>query len=242
MIFSVRQLVTSLCVGVAVFASLPSNASDASVASAPTRSVPRSVDLPSGIALELLGEDLRVNGHRVSLWTLSTTQRAAEAVASIQAHWQGRTAEPIQVDTAAGWQIVSRKTPDGFEAVQLRDQRGRVEGYFAHWLALPPNPSPQSGIHSWLPGSVRIVSEVVSPQAGTRVTSWVGSSSESPAVLLVSIRQIAHAKGLQPATGPLPVPGVEVARFIGRSREWVVTLEPQASTTAVVAHLMELRQ
>lgn len=237
-----KHFVTALFPFIAALGSWSANAVDRGQPPEAARALRPSMDLPAGFAADSLGPGLQVNGHPVNVWKLTATGRATDAVASVHAHWQARSAEQVQLAADAGWHIISRRTRAGYETAQLRDQAGRVEGYLAHWHSSPSTSQPQVSVNPWLPRSVHVASEVVSPNPSTRVTTWVGASPESAAVLLGAISDIARARGLQHATGPKSVLGVEVARFTGRSREWVVTLEPNANGTAVVAHLTEPRR
>jgi hypothetical protein len=241
MICRFKRFVSAFFLISAGLASMPADALDQGQLPDAARTLSRSIELPAEFAAHSLGHDLQVNGRPVSIWKVTASGRTTDAVASVHAHWQARASEPVQRTVDAGWHIVSRRTRAGYETAQLRDHAGQVEGYLAHWHSLPPTSRATVNVNPWLPRSVRVESEVVSPNPTTRVTTWVGASPDSAAVLIEAIGDIARAKGLKPAAGPNSVPGIAVARFTGRSREWVVTLESNSNGTAVVAHLTEPR-
>ncbi len=241
MICRFKRIVSAFFLISAGLASMPADALDQGQLPDLALTLSRSIDLPAGFAAHAMGNGMQVNGQPVNIWKVSVTGRATEAAASVQTHWQARASEPVHRAVDTGWHIVSRRTRAGYETAQLRDEAGQVEGYLAHWRSSPPTSHATVNFNPWLPRSVRVASEVVSPNPTTRVTTWVGASPDSVAVLIEAIGDIARAKGLKPTAGPNSVPGIAVARFTGRSREWVVTFESNSNGTAVVAHLTEPR-
>lgn len=225
---------------------------------AASRSVVRQhADLPEPFAARLIHPQLAIDRRVSSVWVISAPGRVGSMLAATHAHWSQMTSDGIWQSQQGGWQIIARRSGEQFDAVQLREEGDQTVGYLTRWLnGAVAAGSTQSG-RPWLPPSVHDVNEVVSSDAGVRVTTWVGASALQPDQLQQQFDEIAQVQGLRAAVqGPgsrrpagafssgmgaelLAPTGPQVKRYAGRSLELVITLEHAAGRTAFVAHRME---
>jgi hypothetical protein len=215
-------------------------------------------DLPVYLVSRLVNPQLEIDRRVTSVWSIAGQGNAAQTLADIHAHW-GRTAvDAVWQTQHAGWLMIARRAGDRFEAVQIRERGDHITGYVTRWRDVAGGE--RAVRTAWLPPSVEGVAEVVSGEAGARVTTWVGSSNLLPDRLLEQFGDIARAQGLRPATqargqsalhkpsasdagaAAKVMPGPQIERYVGPSLEFVVTLEALTGKTAVVAHRMEFKR
>lgn len=215
-------------------------------------------DLPGHLITRLINPQLEIDRRVTSIWSIAGPGNAAETLADIHAHWGRTAADAVWQSQHAGWLMIARRAGDRFDTVQLREHGDQITGYFTRWRDVAGSTHSVPVGRPWLPPSVEAVTEVVSGDLGSRVTTWVGSSSHRPDTLREQFGDIARVRGLrqvshEPArsapVGPSPAsdaratanlrPGPQVERYVGRSLELVVTLEATAGRTAVVVHRTE---
>lgn len=218
-------------------------------------------DLPGHLITRLINPQLEIDRRVTSIWSIAGPGNAAETLADIHAHWGRTAADAVWQSQHAGWLMIARRAGDRFDTVQLREHGDQITGYFTRWRDVAGSTHSVPVGRSWLPPSVEAVTEVVSGDLGSRVTTWVGSSSHRPDTLREQFGDIARVRGLrqvshEPArsapVGPSPAsdaratanlrPGPQVERYVGRSLELVVTLEATAGRTAVVVHRLEFNR
>lgn len=218
-------------------------------------------DLPGHLITRLINPQLEIDRRVTSIWSIAGHGNAAETLADIHSHWGRAAADAVWQSQHAGWLMIARRAGDRFDTVQLREHGDQITGYFTRWRDVAGSTHSVPVGRSWLPPSVEAVTEVVSGDVGSRVTTWVGSSSHRPDTLREQFGDIARVRGLQQvAHGPgrsalagsssasdAPAeanmrPGPQIERYVGRSLELVVTLEATAGRTAVVVHRMEFNR
>jgi len=217
-------------------------------------------DLPGHLITRLINPQLEIDRRVSSIWSIAGHGNAAETLADIHAHWGRAAADAVWQSQHAGWLMIARRAGDRFDTVQLREQGDQITGYLTRWRDVAGGARAVQAGRSWLPPSVEAVTEVVSGDAGSRVTTWVGSSNHRPDRLLEQFGDIARAQGLRPAAqapGRSALPrssasdaraaakaplGPQIERYVGPSLEFVVTLEATTGKTAVVAHRMEFNR
>lgn len=227
---------------------------------APGSVVGRHTDLPELFVARLIHPQLAIDRRVSSVWAISAPGGVGSMLAATHAHWSQMASDGIWQSQQGGWQIIARRSGEQFDAVQLREEGDQAVGYLTRWLnrAVAAGSTPTG--RPWLPRSVHDVKEVVSSDAGVRVTTWVGASVLPSDQLQQQFDEIARAQGLRAAVqgpgsqGPAgafssgagagrPAPsGPQVKRYAGRSLELVITLEHTAGQTVFVAHRMEFPQ
>jgi hypothetical protein len=217
-------------------------------------------DLPAHLVTQLINQQLEIDRRVTSVWSIAGHGNAAQTLADIQAHWGRAAGDAVWQGQHAGWLMIARRAGDRFDSVQIREQGDQITGYVTRWRDVAGGARAVQAGRSWLPPSVEAVTEVVSGDAGSRVTTWVGSSNHRPDRLLEQFGDIARAQGLRPAAqapGRSALPrsaasdaraaakaplGPQIERYVGPSLEFVVTLEATTGKTAVVAHRMEFNR
>lgn len=259
---AVRRLAQVLMLaGASLMAATPDGAAFAGDPVTQPRPAPgQPPDLPGRLAIRLINQQLEIDRRVTSVWSIAGHGSAAQTLADIQAHWGRMAVDAVWQSQHAGWLMIARRTGDRFEAVQIREQGDQITGYVTRWRDAARGERAVQAGRSWLPPSVEAVTEVVSGEAGARVTTWVGSSNLLPDRLLEQFGGIARAQGLRPATQARGqsalhkpsasdagatakvTPGPQIERYVGPSLEFVVTLEALTGKTAVVAHRMEFKR
>lgn len=219
--------------------------------------VGRHTDLPEPFVARLIHPQLAIDRRVSSVWAISAPGGVASMLAATQAHWSQMASDGIWQSQQGGWHIIARRSGERFDAVQLREEGDQAIGFLTRWSNRVVAAGSTQGGRPWLPRSVHEVKEVVSSDAGVRVTTWVGASVLQPDQLRQQFDEIAQMQGLRVAVqgpgsqGPagafssgagaelLAPSGPQVKRYAGRSLELVITLEHTAGSTAFVAHRME---
>ncbi len=186
-------------------------------------------------------------GHGISVSEVSSRLGPAEALAGVERHWRAADdAPPVLRAHGDGWSVLSRRTAQGYDTLQLRAApRGGAEGLLTRWRMRDGGPPSETSLSSLLPVEARAVRQLRSSDAAgegareaqTLVGRLPHAIDEAERRVVVHLRRLGFVA--DPGTGASRALSWrdDRARFFrAAGTELLVTLHAQPAGTGVVLY------
>jgi len=184
--------------------------------------------LPQEVRQEVVMRAAQMDGHSLTTYRFNGTESADALRASVARHFRDAGRQVIEL-TRGEWNIVSARSPKGFETVQVRATARGSEGMATEWRWSEPRSgaAPHSGddgansgertaftssraamLVDWLPAHARVVRQIRHHDPGREGATLIAMADVSPEASAQHLRARAIQAGfvLDPSLG-MPAQG-----------------------------------
>jgi len=210
------------------------------------------ISLPKATSPELVMSAAGIDKHAVTTHRFASHEAPEAVLAPLRERWRNERV-PVVEARSGDWTILSIRSGQGIETVQVRATASGTEGLRSRWVpARESQGSAPAASHllEWLPSSSRLLRRIDHHDPGREAATLVALVEASPAAAASHLRASAQAAGFvaDPASG---MPAQRAAWYRGgdaasasgealalrRGGETVVaTVSAHRGATAVVMH------
>lgn len=196
------------------------------------------LDAPPRGKVEVVAEDLRLDGVPTQIRRFQTSVGPEEVLAFYRTLWRSGKAEKAVESSAGDWQVIARKHGEYWLSVQVKALGGApgAEGYLAAALAFPAATRAEAEPPLPLPPQSQVLRELVSRDPGKISRMTVATNALSIDANVNWIEERLRREGFRRDTHvKLPDRGSGYAAvFAHGADEIVLTIERRAEGTAIV--------